>query len=95
MIWNFLMNLQIVLLNALQEPIPRQIYDYILRSQHIQKLFDNLQDRQLLRNICRSGHRPNYRSLEDNLAQVCETRCVKEIKSPPDVLVVFLTASEV
>ena len=50
--------------------MPRQIYDYIIRSSLIDKLFENLQDRQLLRNICRSGHRPNYADMEENLAQV-------------------------
>ncbi len=33
-------------------------------------LFECLQDRQLIRNICRPGHKPNYGEMDDNLTQV-------------------------
>ncbi len=61
---------ELVVLNALQDPVSRSIYDYIVRSQQIQKLFETLQDRQLLRNICRPGHQTNYGEMEESLAPV-------------------------
>lgn len=66
-----------ILLNALHEPILRAIYDYILRSSHIERLFETLQDRQLIRNICRPGHSPNYTELDDNLSQVTADQMMK------------------
>ena len=61
---------QVNVLNALKEPFPRVIYDYVLKSSLVEKLFDSLQDRQLIRNICRAGHTPNYPEVEYGLAQV-------------------------
>ncbi|XP_022087879.1 phosphoinositide 3-kinase regulatory subunit 4-like [Acanthaster planci] len=60
-----------ILLNVLKPPVPRPVFDYVLRSPLIESLFDNLQDRQLLRNLCRPGHKPSY-SQSDNagLAQL-------------------------
>ena len=57
-----------MLLNALKDPIPRPIYDYILRSQQIDQIFEVLQDRQLIRSICRPGHQPNYGEPDESLA---------------------------
>ena len=51
--------------------MPRAVYDYILRTPHIEGFFDNLHDRQLIRNLCRPGHKPSYSQPEDvQLAQV-------------------------
>lgn len=58
------------MLNVLKKPLPRVIYDYVLKSSLVEKLFDSLQDRQLIRNICRAGHKPNYPEVEYGLAQV-------------------------
>ena len=59
-----------VLLDALTPPISRSIYDYILRSPHIDRLLDSLQERQLIRNLCRPGHSPNYTEREESITQV-------------------------
>ncbi|XP_033636552.1 phosphoinositide 3-kinase regulatory subunit 4-like [Asterias rubens] len=60
-----------ILLNVLKDPVPRPVYDYILRSPLIESFFDNLQDRQLLRNLCRTGHKPSYSQPDDGgLAQL-------------------------
>ncbi|XP_071952939.1 phosphoinositide 3-kinase regulatory subunit 4-like [Antedon mediterranea] len=60
-----------ILLSALQPSVPRSIYDYILRIKHLNQLLDSLQDRQLIRNITRHGHKPDYTSAEDpDLVQV-------------------------
>ena len=54
--------------------MPRAVYDYILRTPHIEGFFDNLHDRQLIRNLCRPGHKPSYSQPEDvQLAQVIDT----------------------
>eukprot|EP00058_Branchiostoma_floridae_P000739 XP_002586227.1 hypothetical protein BRAFLDRAFT_132368 [Branchiostoma floridae] len=63
---------EVVLLSVLKDPVPRPVYDYSLRSQLIEPLFDILQDRQLLRNLStRKGERPVYNPPEDaNLVQL-------------------------
>ncbi|KAK2148717.1 hypothetical protein LSH36_486g02011 [Paralvinella palmiformis] len=62
------MDKEVLLLNALKDSIPRPIYDYILRSQQIDQIFEVLQDRQLIRSICRPGHQPNYGEPDETLA---------------------------
>ncbi|KAI8517018.1 phosphoinositide-3-kinase, regulatory subunit 4 [Branchiostoma belcheri] len=63
---------EVVLLSVLKDPVPRPVYDYSLRSQLVEPLFDILQDRQLLRNLStRKGERPVYNPPEDaNLVQL-------------------------
>ncbi|XP_067658475.1 phosphoinositide 3-kinase regulatory subunit 4-like [Haliotis asinina] len=59
-----------IVLNALDEPIPRSVFDYVLRSTSIDAMFETLNNRKYIRSISRSGHRPGYPELEENLAQV-------------------------
>ena len=59
-----------VLLSALTDPLPRPIYDYILRSPLMERLMDTLMDRQLIRSLCRAGHQPNYEEVEEGLTQL-------------------------
>ncbi|XP_074653856.1 phosphoinositide 3-kinase regulatory subunit 4-like [Tubulanus polymorphus] len=61
---------EVILLNALEDPIPRAVYDYILRTPLIDKLFLCLQKRQLIRNITRQGHKPGYPEMDENLSQL-------------------------
>ncbi|KAI0213059.1 Phosphoinositide 3-kinase regulatory subunit 4 [Lamellibrachia satsuma] len=65
-----LLHTEVNVLNVLKKPLPRVIYDYVLKSSLVEKLFDSLQDRQLIRNICRAGHKPNYPEVEYGLAQL-------------------------
>lgn len=58
------------MLTALQEPVSRTIYDYVLRCGQVERLLEALQDRQLIRNICRHGHQPNYTELDDSLTPI-------------------------
>ncbi|XP_006822003.1 phosphoinositide 3-kinase regulatory subunit 4-like, partial [Saccoglossus kowalevskii] len=61
----------VIILSVLKDPVPRPVYDYILKSSLIDVLFESLHDRQLIRNITRAGHEPNYNPDEDsNLAQL-------------------------
>ncbi|ELT97398.1 hypothetical protein CAPTEDRAFT_159025 [Capitella teleta] len=61
---------EVVLLNALTDPLPRPIYDYVLRSTLMEPLFETLLDRQLMRSLCRSGHQPTYAEVSEGLAQL-------------------------
>ncbi|XP_070561673.1 phosphoinositide 3-kinase regulatory subunit 4-like isoform X2 [Ptychodera flava] len=62
---------EVILLSVLNDPVPRPVYDYILKSPIIENLFDTLQDRQLIRNITRQNHEPNYNPIDDsNLSQL-------------------------
>lgn len=61
---------EIFLLNALQSPIPRPVFDYILRVSQPDRLFDILRERQYMRSISRSGHRTTYSELDEAMSQV-------------------------
>ncbi|XP_048750935.2 phosphoinositide 3-kinase regulatory subunit 4-like isoform X2 [Ostrea edulis] len=61
---------EIFLLNALQSPIPRSVFDYILRVNQPDRLFDILRERQYMRSISRQGHRTNYPELDESMSQV-------------------------
>lgn len=54
-----------IVMSVLKSPVPRAVYDYILRSSIIIDFFDNLTDRQLIRNLCRPGHKPEYNEPEN------------------------------
>ena len=62
--------IQVLLLNALQDPIPRSVFDYILRSQLLERVFSTLQERNYIRNTARQGHTPVYPELDDSMSQV-------------------------
>lgn len=61
---------EVILVSLLKEPINRGVYDFIIRSPHVASLFDSLQDRQLVRNLCRAGQRPNYPETVESLVPV-------------------------
>lgn len=61
---------EVILVSLLKEPINRGVYDFIIRSPHVVSLFDSLQDRQLFRNLCRAGQRPNYPETDEALVPI-------------------------
>ncbi|XP_044166779.1 phosphoinositide 3-kinase regulatory subunit 4-like [Acropora millepora] len=61
---------QVILGSLLKEPINRSVYDFIVKSQHVVSLFNSLQDRQLVRNLCCVGQRPNYHETDEGLIPV-------------------------
>ncbi|KAL3861428.1 hypothetical protein ACJMK2_007462 [Sinanodonta woodiana] len=61
---------EMLLLSSLEDPIPRSVYDYILRSQMIDRVFGILQERKYMREIKRQGHKPIYSELDDTMAQI-------------------------
>ncbi|XP_061162546.1 phosphoinositide 3-kinase regulatory subunit 4-like [Saccostrea echinata] len=61
---------EIFLLNALQNPIPRPVFDYILRVSQPDRVFDILRERQYMRSIIRQGHRIIYPELDETMSQV-------------------------
>ncbi|XP_044166788.1 LOW QUALITY PROTEIN: phosphoinositide 3-kinase regulatory subunit 4-like [Acropora millepora] len=61
---------EVILVSLLKEPINRSVYDFIVKSQHVVSLFDSLQDRQLVRNLCSAGQRPNYHETDEGLIPV-------------------------
>ncbi|XP_041377701.1 phosphoinositide 3-kinase regulatory subunit 4-like [Gigantopelta aegis] len=58
-----------IVLNALDEPIPRSVFDYVLRSL-VDGLFETLQNRQYIRSISRAGHKPIYPELAEHLIPI-------------------------
>lgn len=61
---------QIILLDGLAESISRTVFDYVLRSPHLEQVFEVLKSRTVDRSITRPGHRPVYKEIDDNLSQV-------------------------
>ncbi|XP_063965336.1 phosphoinositide 3-kinase regulatory subunit 4-like [Lytechinus pictus] len=59
-----------IIMSVLKTPVSRAVYDYILRSPIIIDFFDNLTDRQLIRNLCRPGYKPEYN--EPELGQMAQ-----------------------
>nr|XP_054768213.1 phosphoinositide 3-kinase regulatory subunit 4-like [Lytechinus pictus] len=59
-----------IIMSVLKSPVSRAVYDYILRSPIIIDFFDNLTDRQLIRNLCRPGYKPEYN--EPELGQMAQ-----------------------
>lgn len=61
---------QVLLLNSLQDPVPRKVFDYVLKSNVIEKIFAVLQERKYMRDISRQGHKPAYPEMEESLVHV-------------------------
>ncbi|KAJ9580221.1 hypothetical protein L9F63_004121 [Diploptera punctata] len=47
-------------LNALTSPIPRVVYDSVVKCQDINKLLETLEERQRVRSLVKAGHVPQY-----------------------------------
>ena len=59
---------QMILLNALGEPLPRPLYDYILRSQQVDQVYEMLRVREVARS---SRHRSIFAEEHESMNQVC------------------------
>ncbi|XP_069112623.1 phosphoinositide 3-kinase regulatory subunit 4-like isoform X1 [Argopecten irradians] len=58
---------EIYLLNALSDPVPRPVFDYVLRCNTLDRLFDMLQKRQYMR---RHGHKLSYPELDETMSLI-------------------------
>lgn len=59
---------EVLLLNALKPPVPREILDSILKSDiDVQVFFETLQERHNQRSLVRSGHVPQYTEIHSGL----------------------------
>ncbi|KAL4221189.1 phosphoinositide-3-kinase [Mactra antiquata] len=61
---------EVLLLNGLQDPIPRAVFDYVLRSQMVERIFAVLQERNYMREISRQGHKPVYTEMDDTMSGI-------------------------
>ena len=60
---------QVILLSSLKEPVPRPIYDQVVRSSLLEPLLDCLRSRHLLRHsMCRHDREPVYPEVAESLA---------------------------
>ena len=67
---NKLIVTQDVLIHCLHEPIPRTVYDYLIKNNNLANYFSSLQDRQLQRNVTKPGHKPAYAPQDEAIQQV-------------------------
>ncbi|XP_049778491.1 phosphoinositide 3-kinase regulatory subunit 4 [Schistocerca cancellata] len=58
---------EVLLLNALVSPIPRQVYDGVLRCSDFDLLSEALQERHNMRSMLRAGHMPQQSELHPSL----------------------------
>jgi phosphoinositide-3-kinase regulatory subunit 4 len=58
---------QFVLLSTLKPPLLRQIYDYVLRQNHLREFFEVLTERQSMRSLTRPGYAVKYAPITDRL----------------------------
>ncbi|KAK6633048.1 hypothetical protein RUM43_012791 [Polyplax serrata] len=56
-------NKEYLILNALIDPVPRDVYDIVLKCQDIEILLHTLNERQKSRNLVKAGHVPQYISI--------------------------------
>lgn len=59
-----------MLISSLHDPIPRLALDYLVRSQHLDKYFNSLEDKQLHRSIARPSHETKYEVTDETVKQV-------------------------
>ncbi|GIY06608.1 phosphoinositide 3-kinase regulatory subunit 4 [Caerostris extrusa] len=60
----------VVVLAALNKPLPRSIYDYLIKLPTLRNIIECLHERKVSRSIARSGHPPSYREMEPGLLVV-------------------------
>ncbi|GFQ80252.1 phosphoinositide 3-kinase regulatory subunit 4 [Trichonephila clavata] len=61
---------ELVLLYALSDPLPRCIYDYLIKLPSLRNLLECLIDRKISRSTTRAGHLPTYREMDPHLSAV-------------------------
>lgn len=59
-----------VVLSSISEPLPRTVFDYLIKLQNLPALLESLRDRQVLRSIVRAGHQPSYSEMDHSLKSV-------------------------
>lgn len=61
-------NSEVYLLNALESSVPRQVFEYILKSTMLDRLFDTLQERQYMRKVYRN--KVVYSEMDESMSQI-------------------------
>ncbi|KAG8181600.1 hypothetical protein JTE90_017721 [Oedothorax gibbosus] len=60
-------NKELVLLHAVQDPVPRSIFDYLIKLPSLRNFLESLCERKVSRSVTRQGHKPSYREMDPNL----------------------------
>ncbi|KAL0276782.1 UNVERIFIED_CONTAM: hypothetical protein PYX00_004283 [Menopon gallinae] len=63
-------NKEYLILNNLIDPLPRSVYDTVVKSPEIEQIMETLQDRQKSRNLVKAGHVPQYISIPPSIKTV-------------------------
>lgn len=64
------MHTEVAVLSALQDPLPRSLYDYVVKLEALPYLLESLRNRQVMRSIVRAGHQPAYTDTDNLLKSV-------------------------
>ena len=59
-------------MNALESSVPRQVFDYIQKSNMLDRLFDTLRERQYMRGVYKNKVKVTYSELDESMSQVCQ-----------------------
>ncbi|KAH8041953.1 hypothetical protein HPB51_019694 [Rhipicephalus microplus] len=61
------MDKEVAMLNALQDPLPRSLYDYLVKLDTLPSLLEDLRRRQVMRSIVRGKHQPPLSDVDHQL----------------------------
>uniref|UniRef100_A0A131YJM6 non-specific serine/threonine protein kinase n=1 Tax=Rhipicephalus appendiculatus TaxID=34631 RepID=A0A131YJM6_RHIAP len=64
------MDKEVAMLNALQDPLPRSLYDYLVKLDALPSLLEDLRRRQVMRSIVRGKHQPPLSDVDHQLKSV-------------------------
>ncbi|XP_065916552.1 phosphoinositide 3-kinase regulatory subunit 4-like isoform X2 [Dysidea avara] len=59
-----------MLLSVLKDPLPRALYDYVLKSSKLNEIMECLTDRQIARNLARPGYLVQYSRIDKDLESI-------------------------
>lgn len=63
---------ELVLLNAVQDPLPRCLLDYLIKLPNLRNFFESLYDRKITRSMARPPYRATYRDMDPQLTTIYE-----------------------
>ncbi|XP_035206634.1 phosphoinositide 3-kinase regulatory subunit 4-like isoform X1 [Stegodyphus dumicola] len=61
---------ELVLLNAVQDPLPRCLLDYLIKLPSLRNFLESLSDRNISRSVTRPGLQPIYREMDSQLTTI-------------------------
>ncbi|KAH7956510.1 hypothetical protein HPB52_010151 [Rhipicephalus sanguineus] len=71
------MDKEVAMLNALEDPLPRSLYDYVVKLDALPSLLEDLRNRQVMRSIVRGKHQPPLPNVDHQLKSAMKEHLAK------------------